>query len=281
MRLTIEEQVRASNLRIRSELKPPRPWTAMLAAWSALLGELCSLLPAPDADAGRRIYTQGDGSGLMLERSLIGLHLRTWRWMWSLTPCSEARKAAHTLGHAALLIERWRSCITRVPFIPCDGYMVGPDDGKTTLQPTVERARALPEAQAIGHTAESLLRIAAWHIDDLPGAPAPSIPPHERVYGAGPLPPDNFLPISPAWGAQIEAGDREAIARAIVADHFSVPRPSVNGSPMALAEAFAETAIASLPDGPWTMTSQDVSRFLRMERCEGWAVKAAMKRGVT
>lgn len=212
--------------------KTTRPWTAMFYAWGALLGTLCSFLPAPDADQGRRL--------LILAQRVFGeteaaredpLHLRVWRWMWSLPPpCSEARKAAFTLGAAALLVELWR----------------GVQDA------------------SIGRRAESLLRIAAWHVDDARGEAhartlghEPTIPPHERVYGAGqPLDPDhggvNFVTL---WGR-----DRGDVALRILSDHpwrHTVP-------PAAVALRFEELAVASLPDGPWVMTTRDVERFLEL-----------------
>lgn len=242
--------------------KPPRPWADMWSTHRALGGSLLTLLMGEEAAAQLLMA--------MLDKSN---EARAW-WgiMWSLPPNSEARKAAFTLGQAALLIERWRSCVTMVLFRPddgfpiCEGWMIGPDDGKTPLQTSEENARALPAALAIGHAAEALLRIAAWYIDDARGEAhgrtlgvEPSIPPHERVYererGASGI----------AIGGRVySAVNGHHIARAALADHFEHRRGSIKGSPTELAQRFTETAIASLPDGPWVMTSVDVSRFLDM-----------------
>lgn len=240
-------QDRSSNLRIRPELKPPRPWLAMIDAWGAMLGTLCSFLSEAHADQGRHIWA------LWVARtaaSAPNLSRLTWTWMWSLRPCSMARKAAFTLGHAALLIERWRSASEA----PALGTLAVPFDARSD----------------IGQRAESELNFLAWQIDDargeragqaLHGAPASSIPPHERVYSAGmALPPSH-------GGIHFPLATIGNVARAILVDRLAQWRGQkayTQRCTEAMTQAFAETAIASLPDGPWLMTSEDVGRFLDM-----------------
>lgn len=228
----------------RAPKTPPRPWAEMLVTWGALMGTLCSFLLVPDADQGRRL--------MELAQRMVGrvpdggreahppLHLAVWRWMWSLPLCSEARKAAFTIGAAALLIERW---------------------GEAT------RVRPLGEAPmmldlTIGQRAEALLRIAAWHVDDARGEAhgrtlgrEPTIPPHERVYhrtadGPG-------VAFGVPWTSAI-------LGHAILGDHFEHRRGTIKGSPLDLVKQFVELCIASLPDGPWVMTTRDVERFLEL-----------------
>lgn len=277
-----EEGERGEAAALISKATAPRTWAAMLDAWGALLGTLCSVL---DGDQGRALrhderLLKQHAQGVLPEASTITpLHLRVWRWMWSLPPRSETRKAAFTLGHAALWIERWRTCVTKVPFRPddgfpiCDGYMVGPDDGKTGLQVSDEKARALPEGQAIGQRAEALLRILAWHVDDAKGEAAalryhgkqaPEIPAWERMYERDTE--GRFLichtptPLTGgcSWSGLVAHNET---GRAILDDHQIAHRHPLDGLGEATRRRFAETAIASLPDGPWTMTSIDVARF--------------------
>lgn len=221
--------------KIISKAKPPRQWTAMLETWGALLGALETI-------AASRMPLIG----------ALPAHLAVWRWMWSLPPCSEARKAAFTLGAAALMIERWRSVQAAH----------GP------LEPS-------PEDAAVGQRAESLLRIAAWHSDDARGEAhartlgrEPTIPPHERVYERDAD--GRFLichtQVPVTGGCSWTSGEGHVeTARAILLDHFAI-RANVGRGLLGEGGAtrFAETAIVSLPDGPWVMTSRDVSRFLDM-----------------
>lgn len=219
---------------------PPRSWQAMLVTWWVLLA------------AGQEVT----GLGRIKEVSLfangeVSLSHQVWHEMWSLPPCSEARKAAFTLGAAAWLIERWR--------VACS-------------EPYEDRAYPAPLTRAalhraVGQLAESFLRKAAWHIDDARGEAhartlghEPTIPPHERIYCAGgPLEPDHGR-ISFITLAGRERGD---VARRILSDHFERPRPSVKtAGAWMLGDHFEKLAIASLPDRPWVMTTGDVGRFL-------------------
>lgn len=228
---------------------PPRSWQAMLVTWAELMATLAAIVGegGPVLDA--------DGLAALIDR----LHLLTWTWMWSLPPCSEARKAALTLGAAALWIERWRAA----PI----------DPGRTTWGSEedpgyVGAVTTTITAIAIGQHAESLLRIAAWHIDDARALARtlgvePAIPPHERVYRPvdldGHVPAGNVHPIpssaDPLWKA-----------RRILDDHFK-HRPGRGELIRAQTQnkAFAELAIASLPDGPWVMTNRDVEAFLDIQ----------------
>jgi len=241
-----------------SKATAPRTWTAMLDAWFELVVSLAGISQRVPFDP--------------VASAMLALPIRTWRWMWIFPPCSDAREAAFALGHAAMRIERWRTCITEVPFRPddgfpiCVGYMVGPDDGKTGLRPKEEHARALPEAQVIGQAAEAALILAAKLVDDARGEAhwrtrgiEPAISPHERIYERD----TNGIRIHG------DACAREDMPRIILGDHAlsrfaDGQRIRYVTDCVALEKSFAETAIKSLPDGPWTMTSSDVARFLDM-----------------
>lgn len=243
---------RSPNLRIANS--PPRPWAAMLNTWNDLLESLVALL-TPKGEIGPLVAVAG-GKGF---GGAEGLRLQVWRWMWSLPLCSEARKAAFTLGHAAYEIERWRVHLA-----------AGADEFKRNghLRSQID--------DTIGQHAEALLRIAKWHIERdargeadgqrLHGAPAPSISPHERVY-TGDV--ESYTRAVRPNGSAIYFPEEhgQALAEAIVDDWLHV-REALRGDTLALyprhVQAFAETAIASLPVGPWVMTSEDVSRFLDM-----------------
>lgn len=236
---------------------PPRSWQAMLLTWAELMATLAAIVGenAPALDA--------EGLAAVIDR----LHVLTWTWMWSLPPCSMARKAAFEFGRAAMLIGRWRSCISEVHFRPddgfpvCLGYMVGKDDGRTTLQVSDENARALPEAQAIGDHADEALRIVARQIvdarDEARAQPS-TIPLHEAVYSAS---------VYNAHNAGINflgSSDGKRGAYMILRHHFSRMRGQEIEVTDALLQRFADTAIASLPEGAWLATTQDVDRFARL-----------------
>lgn len=230
----------------------PRTWAALLDAWGALLGELCACLPPDEAEQGRSL----------LPPILVGgegwtLHLTTWRWMWSLPPCSEARKAAHTLGHVAVLIGRWRAETD-----PAREDDRGPCSRRT----------------GSGHAAEAELRMAAWHVGDargeraaidLHGGQSPTVPRHEAVYIAGVTESSGQRGIQVTWCSHEGINFTSAVsgkrgAHMILHHHLGrgqLPKIQVTD---ALLQRFGETAVASLPNGPWVMTSRDVCRFLDM-----------------
>lgn len=223
----------------------PRTWSAMLDAWGAMLGSLCSVLPEADADTGRRIAARYTST--YAPPSGSSLPLAAWRWMWSLPPCSEARKCAFSLGVAALRIERWRSVLA-----------------------------SLPADSDIGQAAETALRIVAWHVQDARGQAAAiryhgatvEIPPHERVYTNGPAP-DGGTPALTRMMSQ-----HPGLARAILDDYVEHRRADRTRLSRCLGATnlrdddavrfFAERCVASMPDGHWVMTSSDVGRFLDM-----------------
>lgn len=225
----------------------------MLVTWRALLGELCSFLPPPLADAGRRLLH------FEFDRGYTALHLLVWRWMWALPPCSEARKAAFTLGAAAMWIERWRT-----ESAACEPACPGEAFGCT---------------RDIGQRAEALLRIAAWHRNDAwgeaqarkLGGHVPAIPSWERVYERTA---EGAIVIGGCtWtgGDELARGAaHRALALAILSDHQAITahgRALRIGTAEArdrIIDAFTRTALASLPDGPWVMTSADVTRFLEL-----------------
>ncbi len=132
---------------------------------------------------------------------------------------------------------------------------------------------------SIGQRAEALLRIAAWHVDDARGEAhartlghEPTIPPHERVYERDAD--GRFLichTMTPLTGgcSWTSAEGREETARAILDDHklstfLGGQILKYRCDRAAMDKSFAALAIASLPDGPWTMTSRDVERFLEL-----------------
>lgn len=210
-------------------MSAPRTWTAMLDVWSATLASLCAVLGI--ADPIDPLTRQG-----------LDLHLAAWRWMWTLPPCSEGRKAAFTLGAAARLIERWS----------------GTRELGEALSP-------LPGDELDGTRAESLLRMAAWHVDDARGEQhartmghKPFIPAHEAVYSAGGYEDkhDGINFTAPA------DGKRGAL---MILHHHLARRqgPKIEATDTLL-QIFADLAIATLPDGPWVMTTRDVDRFLEL-----------------
>lgn len=218
----------------------PRPWAAMFVTWTSLLDSLCAIV---GAHAGMPMIEEASAA--------------VWRWMLTLPACSEARKAAFTLGYAAMMIERWRAAT--------EAANRGLDDGSVIR---------VPDAMvAIGQRAELLLRIAGWHIDDAraealirarDGRERP-IPAHERVYA-------HLQAVDPERGGVNFCGlmndsDRRRVTLAMLDDfvRHAIERKTLKPNDdalIALAPALVETLGASLPGGRWIVTSQDVWRFL-------------------
>lgn len=239
-----------------TERRAPRPWGDLVCVWATLMHKLAAIVGAPPEELDGNWLAARDGQAVALT---------TWRWMWSLPPCSEARKAAFTAGAAAQATERLRKATD-----------VSEDDDRGPCG-------ARPEPS--GHRAEQLLRILAWHVDDAKGeaaalrfhkAAAPTIPPHERVYERQPSGLAIVAVHVVATGLPVSA---EILARAILADHRAhrpddrkrinqlIARENItvdeaSATARAFEQSFNELCIASLPDGPWVMTSQDVGRFL-------------------
>lgn len=213
----------------------PRSWSAMVAAWSQRWKELQRIVPPLT-----RPIEQPD----ILDLARMG-----FRWAWELPPCSEARKAAFSLGRAALAIEAWR---------------VAPEH---SLQ-----------AREAGQRAAGELRVLLWHIDDARAERsglayhklnAPPIPRHERVYqGEG----GDLQQIA---GETVCYFDPVVMVRAILGDHLghrpkdtgrleraSVTRLSRCGIALAHEQAFIQQVTLYLPPGPWTITSMDLTRII-------------------
>lgn len=245
----------------RAPKTPPGPWSAMLDTWSALLVSLCAVL-------GPSSPLQERGGEPLARLAPVPRWMRVWEMMWSLPPCSEARKAAFTLGAAAMMIERWRvACLARAR----DEQERYANREHVEADPTAEAFTARLEAHlAIGQRAESLLRIAAWHIEDAKieaSSPArrPGIPQHVRIYAHSQF-------VDPERGGVNFCGvmndsDRRRVTLAMLDDFVrqaserKTLKPS-DDALIALAPALVETLGASLPAGPWIVTSQDVWRFL-------------------
>lgn len=235
---TEREAWSAGRQRLLEQLRhtPPRPWAAMLETWGRLLASLCVV-------AGPSSPFQERGGEPLARLAPVPRWLRVWEMMWMLQPCGEARKAAFTLGAAALLIERWRTAPT-CHHIPSHA----------------------PDPEPIGQRAEALLRIAVWHIEDARGEAhartlghEPTIPPHERVYTTDA---DAYDRYGGLWCSGATDG---SLAQAILVDHFAIrSNVGIRRWGDAGMTAFAETAIESLPSGPWVITSRDVARFLDM-----------------
>lgn len=236
-------------------------WTGHVVALAQIVGlpEDTDLFSPPSNE--RSLLACMGAELLGLDPVPTDMHLRAWRWMWSLPPCSEARKAAFTLGHAALLIDLYRR------------NREGIAQARTDLAGE-ELAISMAERLGIerGRAAERELRIAAWHIDDargeraaidLHGALAPTIPPHERVYQRGTGLDDRLLLDGRKTIVSVHAKP-EVLARAIFVNR-TLAGPVAFSKHLEAGEAIehlTSTAIASLPDGPWVMTSLDVERFL-------------------
>lgn len=200
----------------------PRRWDMMLVTWTELCFALATIVGLVPISEVAFIVSAAEDK--------FDLHLRAWRWMWALQPCSEARKAAFTLGMAAWLIDRWRR--------ECMHQRLGVIDIR------------------LGQRAESALRIMRWHLGDARGEQAsirsgepPTIPSWERVWTSGDGMVQDIIEedLSKKEGGRLVALGAEETWPKLIAD-------------------FKETAIASLPDGPWVMTTRDVERFLEMLR---------------
>lgn len=220
----------------------PRSWQAMLVAWAELMATLAAIVgekgPALDVD----------GLAAVIDR----LHLLAWTWMWSLPPCSMARKATFELGRVATLIARWSK-------VPCVCGSLAANHVEDSWYQSSEPRRGL--------AAEEALRIAARVIGDARGEAealgagcGPWVPPHIRVYDHnGPRTIDrlakwimeDLFPVRHEHRSDLRGG-RERV---------KLPR----AASLANYETGVTLALSTLPENePWLMTSEDAARFGRM-----------------